>query len=48
MPIGLAVAGANRNDMKLVRTTIESIVVDRPEPTEEQPQGMGLDKGYDF
>ena len=48
MPIGLAVAGANRNDMKLVRTTIESIVVDRPEPTEEQPQGMCLDKGYDF
>jgi len=25
VPIGLAVAGANRNDMKLVRTTIESI-----------------------
>ena len=48
MPIGLAVAGANRNDMKLVRTTIERIVVDRPEPTEEQPQGMCLDKGYDF
>ena len=48
MPIGLAVAGANRNDMKLVRTTIESIVVDRPEPTAEQPQGMCLDKGYDF
>ena len=48
MPIGLAVAGANRNDMKLVRTTLESIVVERPEPTEEQPQGMCLDKGYDF
>jgi len=48
VPIGLAVAGANRNDMKLVRTTIESIVVDRPVPTEEQPQGMCLDKGYDF
>jgi len=48
VPIGLAVAGANRNDMKLVRTTIESIVVERPEPTDEQPQGMSLDKGYDF
>ena len=48
MPIGLAVDGANRNDMKLVRTTIESIIVDRPEPTEEQPQGMCLDKGYDY
>ena len=48
MPIELAVAGANRNDMKLVRATIESIVVQRPAPTDEQPQGMCLDKGYDF
>ena len=48
VPIGLAVAGANRHDMKLVRQTIESIVVKRPQPTVEQPQGMCLDKGYDF
>jgi putative transposase len=48
VPIGLAVEGANRHDMKLVRETIESIVVDRPEPTEEQPQNMCLDKGYDY
>lgn len=48
MPIGLAVDGANRHDMKLVRETLESIVVDRPEPTEEEPQGMCLDKGYDY
>ena len=48
MPLGLAVDGANRHDMKLVRATIESIVVQRPEPTEEQPQGMCLDKGYDY
>jgi len=34
--------------MKLVRETIESIVVERPTPTPEQPQGMCLDKGYDF
>ena len=48
MPIGLSVAGANRNDMKLVRETIESIAIERPMPTPEQPQGMCLDKGYDF
>jgi transposase len=48
VPIGLAVEGANRHDMKLVRETIESIVVDRPQPTKEQPQGMCLDKGYDY
>ena len=34
VPIGLAIDGANRHDMKLVRATIERIVVERPEPTE--------------
>jgi putative transposase len=48
IPIGLAVDGANRNDMKMVRQTVESSPVQRPEPTLEQPQGMCLDKGYDF
>jgi transposase len=48
LPIGLTIAGANRHDMKLLRPTIESIIVDRPEPSEEQPQGMCLDKGYDY
>ena len=46
--MGLAGAGANRNDMKLVRMTIDSIPVDRPKPTREQPQGMCMDKGYDY
>jgi len=32
----------------MVRETIENIVVKRPEPTEEEPQGMCMDKGYDF
>ena len=48
IPIGLAVAGANRNDMKLVRMTIDNIAVNRPKPTREQPQGMCMDKGYDY
>lgn len=48
VPIGLAVEGANRHDMKLVRETIESLVVQRPDPSPEQPQGMCLDKGYDY
>lgn len=48
MPLGLVVDGANRHDMKLVQATIESLVVERPEPTEEHPQGLGLDKGYDY
>lgn len=32
----------------MVRQTVESSPVQRPEPTLEQPQGMCLDKGYDF
>jgi putative transposase len=48
VPIGLTVDGANRHDMKLVRATIESLVVKRPAVTLEAPQGMGLDKGYDY
>lgn len=47
VPLGLVVEGANRHDMKLVRATITSLVVKRPPPTAEQPQGMCLDKGYD-
>jgi len=48
VPVGIAVDGANRNDMKLVRETLESIPVERPEPTPKQPQGMCMDKGYDY
>jgi putative transposase len=45
--VGLAVEGANRPDKKLVEATLESIPVERPEPTAEEPQGMCLDQGYD-
>jgi putative transposase len=48
IPIGLAVAGANRVDFKMARETIESIEADRPRPTRRTPQGMCLDKGYDY
>jgi transposase len=48
IPIGVAVEGANRNDFKMTRQTIQSIPIERPRPTDEQPQGMCLDKGYDY
>src|SRR5262249_32676958 len=37
-----------RHARKLVRPTLDSLVVKRPQPTEAQPPGMGLDKGYDY
>jgi putative transposase len=46
--VGLAVDGANRHDMRLVRETIQNIPLDRPKPTKRKPQGMCLDKGYDY
>jgi len=48
VPIGLVAAEANRVDFKLARATIESIPVRRPKPTRGQPQGLCLDKGYDY
>ena len=48
IPVGLALAGANRHDMKLVRARLESLPAPRPAPSAAHPQGMCLDKGYDF
>ena len=43
--LGLAVDGANRNDFKMARATLESIAAVRPDATPEAPQGLCLDKG---
>jgi putative transposase len=48
VPLGVAVAGANRPDFKLARETLESLPVVWPEPTPEEPQGLSVDKGYDY
>lgn len=48
VPVGIVVSGANCPDMKLVQDTIERVPVDRPQPTEDAPQGMCMDKGYDY
>ena len=46
-PLSVVVAGANVHDTKLLELTLENIVVVRPECTEEEPQNLCLDKGYD-
>src|ERR1700730_4836134 len=48
IPLAVAVAGANRHDMKLAEPTLENIVIERPKPTKKHPQNMCMDKGYDF
>jgi putative transposase len=44
----VAVDGANRHDMKMVEGTLLAIIIERPEPTEEELQNLCLDKGYDY
>lgn len=46
-PLGIAISGANTPDCKLLAVTLDAIVVERPLPTEERPQHLCLDKGYD-
>ena len=48
IPLAVAIDGANRHDMKLTEPTLEAIAVERPEVTDENPQNMCMDKGYDF
>ena len=48
VPLGLVVAGAHRPDMQLLAPTLYSLMVHRPEPTAAHPQGLCLDKGYDY
>jgi hypothetical protein len=35
VPLGITVDAANRHDMKMTKTTLKSIAVNRPEPTEQ-------------
>ena len=46
-PLAVCIAGANVHDTKLLQTTLEAIVVERPVPTPEAPQHLCLDKGFD-
>ena len=45
-PLGVTIAGANVLERKMLRATIEAIVVERPDPDEVE-QDLCLDKGYD-
>lgn len=47
IPLSVTVDGANRHDKKLVKGTLDAIIVERPS-TEEVKQNICMDKGYDF
>ncbi len=46
-PLSVIIAVANVRDDKLLAATLDAVVLKRPEPTEETPQHLCLDQGYD-
>ncbi len=46
-PLAACISGANTPDAKLLALTLDAIVVERPPPTQDAPQHLCLDKGYD-
>ena len=49
VPLGITAAdAANRHDMKLIKPTLQNVVINKPEPTIKLKQNMCMDKGYDY
>lgn len=46
LPLAIEVGPANRHEVKMLAATLDGIVVERPEPSEQQRQNLCLDKGY--
>jgi len=46
-PLGIVIAGANIADITLLQATLEAVVIERPQPTQTEPQHLCLDRGYD-
>ena len=46
-PLGVVIAGANVHDAKLLKRTLQAIVVPKPRSTSRNTQHLCLDKGYD-
>jgi len=46
VPLGIAIAGANAHDAKLLRATLQSMPMRRPKSTGRRRQHLCLDKGY--
>lgn len=48
IPLSLLLTGANRHDKWGLGFLIRHVVADRPKPSDQHPQHMCLDKGYDM
>ena len=45
IPLAIEISGANKNDFKLVRQTLENIQINKPS---ELTSNLCMDKGYDY
>lgn len=48
IPLAVIIDGANRHDMKLAQPTLASLAAKRPSLLVGWPQGLCMDKGYDY
>jgi DDE family transposase len=48
VPLSVSVDAANRHDMKMTKSTLQNVVINKPEPTIKSKQHMCMDKGYDY
>lgn len=46
-PLAIVATGANRHDVSQLELVLDTVVVDRPEPTEARPQHLCADKAFD-
>ncbi len=46
LPLAVVLSGANTHDVKLLAETLDSVIVLRPEPSDQVPQNLCLDAGY--
>ena len=47
VPLSLVVTGANRHDVTQLEIVLDTIVIERPEPTPDKPHHLCADKAYD-
>ena len=46
IPLSVVLDGVNRHDVKLLEKILDSIVILRPEVTQDNPQNLCLNAGY--
>jgi putative transposase len=46
IPLAIEVGPASRHDVRMLQATLDGVMIERPEPDEQQKQNLCLDKAY--